>query len=75
MYPRFTSRLGNHYLLVVAVVSGMVLTSLNGAALAGDEALPEPEVTADNPFWDKASAGYMFRASYFERTSDGDVPA
>jgi hypothetical protein len=39
-----------------------------------EPALAEPVTTADQPFWDDASAGYFFRAAYFRRSSHGDEP-
>ena len=76
MNPRTRALLGRHCLPVTAL--SLALTFLPGLALAveeGEAGLAEPETTADNPFWDQASAGYTFRAAYFERTSDGDAPA
>jgi hypothetical protein len=59
--------------LVLALV--LLLGLFAGAVSAQDAALADPEITTDNPFWDKASAGYFFRTAFFRRSSHGDAPA
>lgn len=54
-------------------VCGVLATVLAAAALAAPAAAAEGEAdTSGTPFWDNATAGYMFRTSYFKRWSPGD---